>query len=268
MTYEQFGQYTDSYCNGVNPIAMTQTEFIRECMKCEYDLFETNGVIDFNVPAFKELAEYTAENVNNVELQEYLRSRKKDYAPSVGIEGYLGWFSSVYSVSYNFKDADLVGFPSGDSRGPSAEIRRFVSITQGSKCPEGSWRFIEMLLSQEIQTNLCKPTETLSYQNSFPINRKAFDEVGEICIDTFNHRKEIESSYAFGGGISTVQAEKSDLETIKNITESVTHIVRSDAAIEIIIYEEIQPYLVGDKSIDDVIKIMNDRARTVINERN
>lgn len=79
---------------------------------------------------------------------------------------------------------------------------------------------------------------------------------------------EIESSYAFGGGISTVQAEKGDLETIKNITESVTHIVRSDAAIEIIIYEEIQPYLVGDKSIDDVIKIMNDRARTVINERN
>lgn len=268
MTYEQFGQYTDSYSNGVNQIARTQTGFISECMKCEYDLFETNGVIDFNVPAFKELAEYTAENVNNVELQEYLRSRKKDYAPSVGIEGYLGWFSSVYSVSYNFKDADLVGFPSGDSRGPSAEIRRFVSITQGSKCPEGSWRFIEMLLSQEIQTNLCKPTETLSSQNSFPINRKAFDEVGEICIDTFNHRKEIESSYAFGGGISTVQAEKSDLETIKNITESVTHIVRSDAAIEIIIYEEIQPYLVGDKSIDDVIKIMNDRARTVINERN
>ena len=51
------------------------------------------------------------------------------------------------------------------------------------------------------------------------------------------------------------------------LNQSVTHIVRSDADIDIIIYEEIQPYLVGDKSIDDVIKIMNDRARTLIIER-
>ena len=44
-------------------------------------------------------------------------------------------------------------------------------------------------------------------------------------------------------------------------------IYKSDADIDIIVYEEIQPYLVGDKSLDDVIKIMNDRARTVMNER-
>ncbi len=41
----------------------------------------------------------------------------------------------------------------------------------------------------------------------------------------------------------------------------------TDYTIIKIISEEMQVYFAGDKSLDDVIKIMNDRARTVLNER-
>ena len=63
------------------------------------------------------------------------------------------------------------------------------------------------------------------------------------------------------------QAETEDLDTIRNIVGSVDHAVRSDTDVDIIVYEEIQAYLVGDKTLDEVIEIMNDRAQTVINER-
>ena len=66
---------------------------------------------------------------------------------------------------------------------------------------------------------------------------------------------------------STDQMGIDALDTIRSVTESVNHIVRSDSDIDIIIYEDIQPYLTGDKSLDDVIKIMNNRAGTVIKER-
>lgn len=267
MTFEQFGQFTDSYSNGVNVIARSKTDFINECLKCEYDVLEHDGTVDLDCPAFRELAEFAKDNVNDLEFDDYLNSLKKDYAPSLGIEGYLGWFNSVYDVSINQKNADLVGFPSGDGRGPSAEIRRFVSVSQGSKCPQGAWRFIETLLSRDVQTELCRPTDDLGIQNSFPVNREAFDAVGKDCVEQYNRKMKEQTSFMVWDTDSTDQMGIDALDTIRSVTGSVNHIVRSDSDIDIIIYEDIQPYLTGDKSLDDVIKIMNNRAGTVIKER-
>ena len=161
----------------------------------------------------------------------------------------------------------MVGFPSADGRGPAADICCFVSITQGSDCPNGAWRFIETLLSEDVQKAFCEQLVD-SYQSFFPINRNAFEEAGKDSVDIFNHNKELEYASWFGGSDNLgnyVNVE--DLDKLKVVTESVNHIYRSDADIDIIVYEEIQPYLAGDKSLDEVIKIMNDRARTVLNER-
>ena len=48
---------------------------------------------------------------------------------------------------------------------------------------------------------------------------------------------------------------------------SVDHIMTSDSDIEIIVYEEMQAYYCGDKTLDEVIVIMNDRAQRVLDER-
>ncbi|MBO4459447.1 MAG: carbohydrate ABC transporter substrate-binding protein [Clostridiales bacterium] len=267
MTFEQFKEFTDSYSNGINVIARSKTDFISECLKCEYDLLEHDGAFDFDCPAFRDVVEYSLENIDDLELDDYLNSLKKDYAPSLGVEGYLGWFNSVYDVSVNLQNADLVGFPSGDGRGPAAEIRRFVSVSQGSKCPQGAWRFIEKLLSQDVQTDLCRPEEDLATQNSFPVNRKAFDAVGEVCLERYNRQMKNRTSFMVWDTDSTDEIGADSLDTIRTVTESVNHIVRSDSDIDIIIYEDIQPFLARDKSLDDTIKIMNNRAGTVIKER-
>ena len=41
----------------------------------------------------------------------------------------------------------------------------------------------------------------------------------------------------------------------------------ADANIEKIIFEEIEPYYAGEKSLDDCISVMNNRAQLVLNER-
>ena len=45
------------------------------------------------------------------------------------------------------------------------------------------------------------------------------------------------------------------------------HLPYSDSAVMLIIREEIQPYLAGQKSIDDVIDIIENRVATVKKER-
>ena len=263
MTFTQFEQFTDSYCNGFNVISQSQTGFISDCLSNEYDLFGDDNSINFDCPEFRELAEYTSENVFNVENEVYwdLDFQNTNVSSNTRIEGYLGWFSLVQSIYCDFDDADLIGLPSSDSRGPVADITCFVSITQGTESPEGAWRFIETLLSHDVQRHLCKQRGTT--QNMFPINREAFDTVGLDCIEIYNYQ----SSVGMGIMGSGQSVEVNDLDTIKNITETVEHITRADTDVDIIVYEEIQSYLVGDKSLDDVIYIMNDRARLMLGER-
>lgn len=269
MTFEQFGQFTDSYCNGLNIIARTQTDFLRECLYCSYDLYEHDGTMDFNCPEFREMAEYTSDHVNNMDQNDYFNRifSERTVSSNTTIAGYLGWFSSLNDVSYDFGNADLIGYPSGDGRGPAAYINYSVSVTKGAASPEGAWRFIEMLLSTDVQRSMCGQLGT--YQNMFPVNREAFDLVGEDCIGTYNHQLELQTAMMgeWAQDMPANQAEPEDLDTIRNIVGSVDHAVRSDTDVDIIVYEEIQAYLVGDKTLDEVIEIMNDRAQTVINER-
>ena len=263
MTFTQFEQFTDSYCNGFNVISGSQTGFISTCLRNEYDLFGDDNSINFDCPEFRELAEYAYDNVFNVDNEAYwdLDFQDPTVTSNISIEGYLGWFSLVQSIYCDFDDADLIGLPSSDSRGPVADITCFVSITQGTESPEGAWRFIETLLSHDVQSRLCKQRGTT--QNMFPINREAFDTIGLDCIEIYNHQ----SSVGMGIMGSGQSVEVNDLDTIRSITETVEHITRADTDVDIIVYEEIQSYLVGDKSLDDVIYIMNDRARLMLGER-
>lgn len=267
MTFDQFGQFTDSYCNGLNVISNSRTGFMGKCLNYQYDVVEQNGTVNFDCTGFRAMAEFTRDHVNDVEINDYWNSftRSSICSNNTCIEGYLGWFSEIKSAPFGYGDADLIGFPSADGRGPAANIRCFVSVTQGSKCPIGAWRFIETLLSEDVQKSLCSQTGT--FQNEFPLNRKAFDEVGADCVDIFNHQIDQEYSWQTGADKSSLYTKKDDLNTLKKVAESLDHIYKSDADIDIIVFEEIQPYLAGDKSLDEVIKIMNDRARTVMNER-
>lgn len=268
MTFNQFGQFTDSYCNGLNVVSNTRTGFIGACLNYQYDVVEQNGTVNFDCPEFRTMAEYTRDHVNDVETNDYWNSFSRSSLCSnrTCIEGYLGWFDAIKNLPFDYSDADLVGFPSEDRRGPAANIRCFVSVTQGSKCPLGAWRFIETLLSDDVQKSLCDQSGT--YQNEFPINKKAFDEIGTECVDSFNNQIDRDYSWMSGSSDkSSLHVDKADLGTLKNVTGAVDHIYKSDADIDIIVYEEIQSYLAGDKSLDDVIRIMNDRAKTVMNER-
>ncbi len=263
MTFTQFEQFTDSYCNGFNVISGSQTGFISTCLRNEYDLFGDDNSINFDCPEFRELAEYAYDNVFNVDNEAYydLDFQDPTVTSNISIAGFLGWFSLVDSTYCDFDDADLIGLPSSDGRGPVADMRCYVSITQGAQSPEGAWRFIETLLSHDVQRNLCKQLGTVS--NLFPINRDAFDTVGMDCIDVFNAQQ----TAGFGSVGTERLVDVSALDTLRDVTESVEHVARADTDVDIIVYEEIQSYLVGDKSLDDVIYIMNDRARLMLGER-
>ena len=68
-------------------------------------------------------------------------------------------------------------------------------------------------------------------------------------------------------GYPFCEVDKNAVSDYEQMLRSCSVIGEEDAAITIIVKEEMPAYFTGQKSLDDVIKIINDRARTYVNER-
>ena len=56
-------------------------------------------------------------------------------------------------------------------------------------------------------------------------------------------------------------------EAFVSIVESVTTVRKTDPAVLLIIYEEAPAYLLGQKSVDDVADIIQNRCKIIVQER-
>ena len=58
-----------------------------------------------------------------------------------------------------------------------------------------------------------------------------------------------------------------DIDNLFDAIESCSGMRRSDAAISMIIIEEMPPYFLEQKDLESVVAIVQDRAQTVLDER-
>ena len=105
-----------------------------------------------------------------------------------------------------------------------------------------------------------------------PVRKTAFEKYGYDTVDevnkTYERYKEFyepEELKEYGYPMHTLdRSVVSDYETMIGYCDS---ILTSDSALDMIVKEEIPAYFAGQKSLDEVIKIINDRAKTYLNER-
>ncbi len=67
--------------------------------------------------------------------------------------------------------------------------------------------------------------------------------------------------------LSLNHVTQEDIKYYESLIETGDHLPYSDSAVMLIIREEFQPYLAGQKSIDDVIDIIENRVATAKKER-
>ena len=120
------------------------------------------------------------------------------------------------------------------------------------------------LLSDDIQNDL-------SMMGYFSLSREAYRNAESTIIDYCNGPRgsmafqKIDSS---GQQITrTTEFTKDDLDNLEKIISSCTHFNSADASINMILIEEMPAYFLGQKDLDSVIKIAQDRAQKVLDER-
>ena len=110
-----------------------------------------------------------------------------------------------------------------------------------------------MLLSEEIQTYL-------AMNDTFVLNRNASQNAGEAAVKYFNTTVRKGSSYY-------VELSNNDIIKIEQTIRSCSRMRSDNSSISMILIEEMPAYFLGQKDLDAVIKIAQNRIQKVIDER-
>ena len=139
-----------------------------------------------------------------------------------------------------------------------------VAISAQAYDVDACAEFVKMLLSDEVQ-------EELGKSGSFTLNREVFEEVGHEAVDYFNENPIDGMYYGNGYGMdipqNRVKFTYEQVEDLERTIESCSKMNTQDASINVVLVEEMPAYFAGQKTLEEVISIMEDRIQTFLDER-
>ena len=247
FTFDEYQQFVIDKCYGVDPFMMTSEDFLIKIESSIHDLFTET----YDNDAFRTLAQYVATNKSTFDKWE-------QYDAEMEISG--GIFSNVSSLKLYLYDIKyygteyIKGFPSSDGRFANLIAGDSVAISANSNYKEICGEFVNLMLSETLQTNY---TST-----GMPVNEKAFDMK---CVNDLADYNDGEQKMS--DSIGAMPMDESNVEYFKNAFAQATRFVENDPETMMIVYEEIQPYLEGQKSLDECISIIDNRVSVVKSER-
>ena len=164
--------------------------------------------------------------------------------------------------------ASFKGFPTTEGNG--AVFSPSMGLAMSAKCEDkdGAWEFIKTLVSKE------NVGDSYQYTSLIPIREDVYDmkiksltttseytdEFGEVIVP----REGEDSPY----GVQTKVKPLTDEEVARyrDLIDNTSMVNFYNEEVSQIINEEAAAYFNGDKSLDDVCKVIQDRATTYINE--
>ncbi|MCR5528227.1 MAG: extracellular solute-binding protein [Saccharofermentans sp.] len=274
FTYEQYGEFVSTVCNGKDPLAMDQTDFFITCMDTMWDQFITEeGNIDCDNEAFRALAEYTNENV----FAPVVIREEDTYTVEFGTTDTMltdgavridaSTFDMYVALLGNHADSStILGIPSIDARGPVATVTGSVAISAKTTEVDACMSFVETLLSPEVQEYYALASK------GCPVSVSAYESFAQDIIDDYNVAIEQVSRYMSPGAMAVsgphmTAIDYSVIDNYETMILSCSSVLSTDTAIKVIVREEMPAYFSGQKTLDEVISIIENRVQTYLDER-
>lgn len=267
FTYSQYIDFVKNNCNGKDAVLSAQNQYFIDCLPAVYGGCISGDTVDFGTPEVKALADYVKDNV-----EEHLDATEMIYEAGGNFKGGQWYSGASFNCFVNdymnsgLEDLTFLGLPSPDGCGPYLETSYSIAVSSRTKAKDQCIGVVKNMLSDEIQIG-----EANSSGGS-PVTESAFDIWAEDVLARVNkriseYRKEYETGRTYISDMRTENIDPVVIQNYKDAVNSCAYIPAIDSAVSIIIMEEMPAYYTGQKSFDDVIKIINNRVTTYINER-
>ena len=265
FTTAEYAKFLNETLNGNDIIKYGQPYYFAFLFNAMRNKFIVNGKADFSSPEFTDLAAFVKDNVCEKAktwgdfTSSYIE--EPEYAPGVrsvnchSPSDYLLTSAELQGCSA------ILGYPSVDGRGPLATLKFSVAVSAHAADVNACGEFVKLLLSDEVQNDL-------ALGNNMVVNRDAFRKGAEAALNYING--DGYGKYFEGGGDPNdhrITFSSRDIDNLENIITSCSGLNSVDADISIVLIEEMPAYFLGQKDLTTVIKIAQDRAQKVLDER-
>lgn len=281
FTFDSYVGFVDDVCNGKDPMSKTngymmgKAEYFTRLFMNMSEVFIYDGKAHLDGEEFRELMLFVDEYGSDEQLSEdeVYRTTLAEHNEAVqetideiesrnaSLNGRSGAIYGDLSSFYDYIDCytrygdglGIYGLPSFDGRGPRTLSHEFVSVSSETSYPDACMDFVKLLLSYDIQKTM--------YGN--PINRDAMRSIAEKQLKAFNDEIDLEKKY---GIYNAGNVPQESVDRYMDILSSSYAGMNAGGAIEKILKEESSSYFAGEKSLDDVINVMQKRIQTVLDE--
>ena len=282
-TYDDFNAALEKMPEGCTPLEpyVTRDQVMSSLLYADMDSFVdwTTGKVNFESDNFKQLlqfvkqfpAEYNWDEHDNSEsTQDLLRQGRQMLTQT-----YLYGLDSILWNGANFGgQATYIGWPTSSGVGSIMRFENGFAMSRNCADKDAAWEFFRSMLTESGQTN----------QYNIPSNRNVFnkqledfmtpryrkDADGNILLD--ENGEKIEESR--GGWIDDSGVEhhiyamtQEQADEVLSIIETCTKVASYDTSIYDIVNEQAQAFFAGQKSVDEVARLIQSKANIYVNEQ-
>ena len=180
---------------------------------------------------------------------------------------YLYNYNQIHDEKYyNFggKELTFIGFPTANKQGSAITGNLEVALSSKAAQPDGAWAFIKYLLGDEYQSSR-------SYE--WPMKKSAYAALKEKAqkpdsyIDE-NGKEQIYENTVFINGkeVKVGKVTDEEVKKVDDLLRSITQVMRYDTNVQEIVSEESGAFFSGQKSAEEVAKLVQNRVQTYLSE--
>ena len=282
-TYDDFNAALEKMPEGCTPLEpyVTRDQVMSSLLYADMDSFVdwTTGKVNFESDNFKQLlqfvkqfpAEYNWDEHDNSEsTQDLLRQGRQMLTQT-----YLYGLDSILWNGANFGgQATYIGWPTSSGVGSIMRFENGFAMSRSCADKDAAWEFFRSMLTESGQTN----------QYNIPSNRNVFnkqledfmtpryrkDADGNILLDENGEKiEESRGSWIDDSGVEhhiyAMTQEQAD--EVLSIIETCTKVASYDTSIYDIVNEQAQAFFAGQKSVDEVARLIQSKANIYVNEQ-
>lgn len=259
FTINEYKKFLYRELNGKDVLSNEQKYYFLELFNAMRDKFIADGKADFTNPAFAELAGFVKDNV----------PEQPDTGTEITDDTLRGLGTMAKSCNSTFDYLNYIvdlggakrflGIPSSDGRGPSVSAETSVAVSAHAVDIDACGEFVKIIMSEEIQTKAA--------MSGFVLNREAFRKASAADIEYTNSDKFYNSNSDLDYALKRVTFTDKNIDDLEKIISNCSYCASGDPEITVVLIEEMPAYFSGQKDLDSVIQIAQNRVQKILDER-
>lgn len=175
----------------------------------------------------------------------------------------------VYKAMFK-GDMTFIGYPDADKEGSYFSFNSNLGIYSKSDVKDGAWEFIRTFMTKDYQGEHVSTGETYytpSRKDALELKNKIAMATEKFKDEYGNEHEPTESSWGWDDlEVKITPSTQEEVDMYMDLINNTKKVGGWNQAILDIIIEESKAYFSGDKSVDEVADIIQNRVKTYVNE--